>query len=69
MSKNLRGNSSAPPLFPLLDKPSINIAAAGAGAPVVIWKKNPLTGNFNSGKVAVPLSSQGRSSVLLPSPS
>ena len=50
--KNLRRNSSAPPLFPLLDYSSINMAAAGAGAPVVIWNENPLTGNFNPGTVA-----------------
>ena len=57
MSRNLRSNSSAPPLFPLLDQPSINMASAGAGAPavvapVVIWNKNTLTGNFNPGTVA-----------------
>ena len=57
MSINLRSNSSAPPLFPLLDKPSTNMAAAGAGAPavaapVVICNENPLTGNFNPGTVA-----------------
>ena len=48
---------TVPPLFPLLDQPSINMAAAGAGSPavvalVVIWNKNPLTGNFNPGTVA-----------------
>ena len=52
MSRNLCRNSSAPPLFPLLDQPSINMAAAGAGAPVVIWNENPLTVNFNPGTVA-----------------
>ena len=57
MSRNLHRNSSAPPLYPLLDQPSINMAAAGAGspavaAPVVIWNENPLTGNFNPGTVA-----------------
>ena len=57
MSRNLRSNSSAPPLFPLLDQPSINMAAAGeaapeVAAPVVIWNENPLTGNFNLGTVA-----------------
>ena len=57
MSRNLRSNSSTPPLFPLLDQPSTNMAAAGAGAPavaapVVIWNENPLTGNCNSGTVA-----------------
>ena len=57
MSRNLCSNSSVPPLFPLLNQPSINMAAAGAGAPafvapVVIWNKNPLTGNFNPGTVA-----------------
>ena len=52
MSRNLRINSSVPPLFPLLDQPSINMAAAGAGAPVVIWNENPLTGNFNPGAVS-----------------
>ena len=57
MSRNLRSNSSAPPLFPLLDQPSINMAAEGAGAPavaapVVIWDENPLTGYFNPGTVA-----------------
>ena len=57
MSRNLCINSSAPPLFPLLDQPSINMAAAGAGAPavvaaVVISNENPLTGSFNPGKVA-----------------
>ena len=51
MSRNLRNNSSAPPLSPLLDQPIINTAAAAAGAPVVIWNENPLTGNFNLGKV------------------
>ena len=52
MSRKLRSNSSAPPLFPLLDQPRINMAAAGAGAPVVIWNENTLTGNFNLGTVA-----------------
>ena len=61
MSRNLRSNSSAPPLFPLPNQPSINMEAAGAGAvvgapsvaaPVVIWNKNPLTGNFNPWTVA-----------------
>ena len=57
MLRNLRRNSSAPPLFPLLDQPSINMAAAGERAPtvaspVVIWDENPLTGNFNPGTVA-----------------
>ena len=52
MSRNLCSNSSAPPLFTILDQPSINMAAAGAGAPVVIWNENPLTGNFNPGTVA-----------------
>ena len=57
MSRNLRRNSSAPPLFPLLDQPSINMVVAGAGVPavttpVVIWNENPLTGNFNPGTVA-----------------
>ena len=57
MSRNLRSNSSAPPLFPILDQPSINMAVAGArapgvAAPVVIWNKNPLTDNFNPGTVA-----------------
>ena len=57
MSRNLRRNSALPPLFPLLNQPSINMAAAGAGAPavavpVVIWNENPLTGNFNPGTVA-----------------
>ena len=61
MSRNLRSNSSAPPLFPLPNQPRINMAEAGAGAgagapavtaPVVIWNKNPLTGNFNPGTVA-----------------
>ena len=57
MSINLRSNSSAPLLFPLIDQPSINMAAAGAGAPavaapVVIWNENTLTGNFNPGTVA-----------------
>ena len=57
MSRNLRRNSSAPPLFPLLYQSSIKMAAAGAGAPafaapVVIWNENPLTGNFNPGTVA-----------------
>ena len=57
MSRNLCSNLSAPPLFPLLNQPSINMAEAGAGAteiaaPVVIWNKNPLTGNFNPGTVA-----------------
>ena len=57
MSRNLHINSSASPLFPLLDQPSINMAAAGAGAPsvaapVVIWNENPLTGNVNPGTVA-----------------
>ena len=52
MSRNLRRNSSVPPLFPLLYQPSINMAAAGAGAPVVIWNENPFTGKFNPGTVA-----------------
>ena len=52
MSRNLRSNSFAPPLFPLLDQPSINMATAGAGEPVVIWNENLLTGNFNPGTVA-----------------
>ena len=52
MSRKLRRNSSAPPLFPLLNQPSINMASEGAGAPVVIWNENPLTGNFNPGTVA-----------------
>ena len=57
MSRNLHSNSSAPPLFPHLDQPSINMEAAGAGAPavaapVVIWNENPLTSNFNPGTVA-----------------
>ena len=57
MSRNLRINSSAPPLFPLLDQPSVNMAAVGAvapevAAPVVIWNENPLTGNFNPRTVA-----------------
>ena len=57
MSRNLHSNSSAPPLFPLLDQPSINMAAAGSGAPavaapVVIWNGIILTGNFNPGVVA-----------------
>ena len=57
MPRNLRRNSSAPPLFPLLNQPSINMAAAGAAAPVVaapvvIWNENPFTGNFNPGTVA-----------------
>ena len=61
MSRNLRINSSAPPIFTLLNQPSINMAAAGAGAgagapsvtaPLVIWNENPLTGNFNPGTVA-----------------
>ena len=57
MSRNLLRNSSAPPLFPLLDQPSINMTSVGAGspavaAPVVIWNENPLTGNFNPGTVA-----------------
>ena len=56
MSINLRINSSAPQLFPLLNQPRINMAAEGAGAPevattVVIWNENPLTGNFNPGTV------------------
>ena len=56
MSRNLRSNSSTPSLFPLLNQPSIHMAAAGAGAPavaapVVIWNENPLTGNFNPGTV------------------
>ena len=56
MSRNLRSNSSVPPLFPLLDQPSINMTEAGAGAPavaapVVIWNENPLTFNFNPGTV------------------
>ena len=45
MSRNLRSNSSAPPLFPLPDQPSINMAAAGSRTPSV-------AGNFNPGKVA-----------------
>ena len=53
MSRNLCRNSSAPSLFPLLDQPSINMATAGAGEPVVIWNENLLTGNFNPGKVPV----------------
>ena len=57
MSRNLRSISSAPPIFPLLNQPSINMAAAGAGAPVVaapvvIRDENSLTGNFNHGTVA-----------------
>ena len=57
MSRNLRSNSSTPPLFPLLDQPSIKMAAEGAvapaaTAPVVIWNENPLTGNLNPGTVA-----------------
>ena len=57
MSRKLPSNSSAPPLFPLLNKPSIKMAAAGVvapavAAPVVIWNENPLTGNFNPGTVA-----------------
>ena len=57
MSRKLRSNSSAPPLFPLIYQPSINMAAAGAGAPevaapVVIWNENPLTGNFNTWTVS-----------------
>ena len=57
MSRNLQSNSSAPPIFPVLNQPSINIASSGAGAPavaapVVIWNENPLTGNFNPGMVA-----------------
>ena len=52
MSRNLRSNSSARPLFPLLDLPSINMAAAAAGALVVIWNENLLTGNFKPGTVA-----------------
>ena len=55
--RQLHSNSSAPPVFPLLDQPSTNMAAAGAGAPaveapVVIWNENPLTGNFNPGMVS-----------------
>ena len=51
MSRNLHSNSSAPPLFPLLDQPSINMAAAAAGArvgapavaePVVIWDQESI---------------------------
>ena len=61
MSRNFCSNSSAPPLFPLPDQPSINIAAEGAGSgagapevvsPVVILNENPLNGNFNHGTVA-----------------
>ena len=57
MSRNLRSNSSQPPLFTLRDQPSINMATAGAGAPevaapVLIWNENTLTGNFNPGTVA-----------------
>ena len=61
MSRNLRSNSSAPPIFPLPNQPSINMAAAGSGAgvgapavaaPAVIWNNNPLTGNFNPGTVS-----------------
>ena len=55
MSRNLYSNSSAPPPFPLLKQPSINMAVAGAGepevaAPVVIWNENPLTGNLTLGR-------------------
>ena len=45
MSGNLHRNSSAPPLFTLLNQPSINMAAAGSRTPSV-------AGNFNPGKVA-----------------
>ena len=48
MPINLCINSFAPPLFALLDQPSINMAATGAGAPVVTWK----IGSFNLGTVA-----------------
>ena len=61
MSRNLRSNSSAPPIYPLPNQSIINMAAAGAGevavapavaAPVVIWNDNPFTGNSNPGTVA-----------------
>ena len=63
MSRNLRRNSSVPPIYPLPNQPRINMAAAGAGAgagavapevaaPVVIWNENPLNNNFNPGTVA-----------------
>ena len=63
MLRKLHSNSSASPLFILPNQPRINMAAVGAGAgagvgvpavaaTVVIWNENPLTGNFNPGKVA-----------------
>ena len=61
MSINLRSNSYEPPIYPLPNKPIINLATAGAGAgagapavtaPVAIWNEKPLTGKFNPGTVA-----------------
>ena len=61
MSRNLRNNSSAPPIYPLPKQPRVNMAVSGAGEgagalevaePVVIWNENPLTGNFYPGTVA-----------------
>ena len=61
MSRNLRSNSSMPPIYLLPNQPRINMAASGAeervgapevAAPVVIWNENPLTGKFKPGTVA-----------------
>ena len=61
MSRNLRRNSSSPPIYPLPNQPRINMAASGAGTgegapsvaePVFICNENTLTGKFNLGMFA-----------------
>ncbi len=56
MQRQLRSNSTAPPIFPLGTAQTMaDDPATGGGAPappvppVEVWTENPLTGNFNPG--------------------